>query len=196
MEKMTGDTSIISQFLDLAGVIIVVIDSSQKVSYINKKGCEVLGYAEDDILGKNWFDTFLPEKIGNDIKTVFGKLMGGEIEIAEYFDNVIRTKGGDEKIIAWHNTVLRNDAGTIIGTLSFGEDITERRRAEDKREKLIQELQDKVIELKSLKMKIPICSWDKKDMKGVIEKHFNHIAKEGRCPDCLKALKMLSKRKE
>ena len=59
---MAANTGEISQFLDLVGVIIVVIDSDQKVSYINKKGCEILGYEKEDILGKNWFDNFLPYK--------------------------------------------------------------------------------------------------------------------------------------
>jgi PAS domain S-box-containing protein len=35
------------------------------------------------------------------------------------------------KLIAWHNTILRDDDGFIEGTLSSGEDITDRRRAEN-----------------------------------------------------------------
>ena len=33
-------------------------------------------------------------------------------------------------MIAWHNTLLRDGAGNIMGTLSSGEDITDRKRAE------------------------------------------------------------------
>jgi len=72
---MMTHTPEISQILDLVGGIIVVIDSGQNITYINKKGCEILGYEKGDIIGKNWFDTFLPERIRNDIKTVFRKLM-------------------------------------------------------------------------------------------------------------------------
>ncbi len=190
---MAANTSEISRFLDLVGVIIVVIDSDQKVSYVNKKGCEILGYEKEDILGKNWFDNFLPEKIRKDLKTVFNKLMDGEIELAEYFDNVVLTKAGQERIIGWHNTVLKNDAGTIIGTLSLGEDITERRRTD---EKIIQELQDRVTELKSMKMKIPICSLDKEDLREAINKHYRHISIEGKCSECLHILKMASQIKK
>lgn len=186
---MAANTSKISQLLDHVGLIIIVIDSDQKVSYINKKGCEILGQKKEDILGKNWFDNFLPEKIRGDIKMVFSKMMGAEIELAEYFDNVVLAKGGQEKIIGWHNTLLKDDAGTIIGTLSLGEDITERRRTDEKREVLIQELQDRVSELKSMKMKIPICSWNKEDMRASIKKHYHLISKEGKCSECLHVLK-------
>lgn len=185
---MAANTEI-SQLLDLVRLIIVVIDSEQKVSYINKKGCEILGYTREDILGKNWFDNFLPENLRDDIKMVYSKLMNADIELAEYFDNVVLAKDGREIIIGWHNTLLRNDAGTIIGTLSLGEDITDRRRTEEKREVLIRELQDKVSELKSMKMKIPICSWNKENMQEAIKQHYHHISMEGKCPECLHVLR-------
>lgn len=187
---MAANTTAISQLLDQVNLIIVFIDSDQKVSYINKKGCEILGYEKEDILGKNWFDNFLPEKIREDIKTVFAKLMGGVTELAEYFDNVVLAKANQQKVIGWHNTLLKNDAGSIIGTLSFGEDITERRRSDEEREVLIQELQGRVSELKSMKMKIPICSWNSKDMQEAIKKHYRNITLEGKCVECLHILKM------
>jgi len=40
----------LQKYLEIAGVILVVIDSNQKVSLINKKGCEVLGYEQQEIL--------------------------------------------------------------------------------------------------------------------------------------------------
>ena len=185
---MVANTEI-SQLLDLVRLIVVVIDSEQKVSYINKKGCEILGHTKEDILGKNWFDNFLPEKLREDIKMVFSKLMSADIELAEYFDNVVLAKDGQEKIIGWHNALLKNDADKIIGTLSLGEDITDRRRTEEKREVLIRELQDRVSELKSMKMKIPICSWNKENMQEAIKQHYHHITKEGKCSECLHVLK-------
>jgi PAS domain S-box-containing protein len=190
---MATNTTEISQYLDYLGVIIVVIDPDQKVSYINKKGCEILGYEKEDILGKNWFDNFLPEKIREDIKTVFDKLIGQEIELAEYFDNVVLTKDGRERVIGWHNLILKNDAGTIVGILSWGEDITQRRRDDEKRETIVQELEDRVTELKSIKMKLPICALDKNDLKEAMNKHYSHISTAGSCPECLRILKIARK---
>jgi PAS domain-containing protein len=44
------------------------------------------------------------------------------------FENPILTKDGEERTISWSNNDILQD-GVIAGTLSFGIDITERRRA-------------------------------------------------------------------
>jgi len=124
------------KYLEVAGVIFVVIGPDQTVRLINRKGCEVLGYDEDEIIGKNWFDAFIPEPVRETTRTVFNKLMAGEIETVEDFENPVLTRSGEVKIIAWHNTVLTNEDGAIIGTLSSGEDITARRQAEEKLDRL------------------------------------------------------------
>ncbi len=63
------------------------------------------------------------------VKGVFNKLMKGAIEPVEYHENPIIDKNGREHEIAWHNTVIKDEKGDIIGTFSSGEDITERKRA-------------------------------------------------------------------
>lgn len=50
-------------YLDIAGVMIVVIDVWQTIHMINKKGCEILGYTEKEIIGKNWFDNVIPDRL-------------------------------------------------------------------------------------------------------------------------------------
>ncbi len=119
------------KYLDLVGVIIVAIDADQKVNLINKKGCQILGYKESEIVGKNWFDHFIPEGIRDTVKEAFVKLMAGEIEAVEHFENPVLAKSGEERVIAWHNAVLKDEKGHITGTLSSGEDITERQRNEE-----------------------------------------------------------------
>ncbi len=119
------------KYLDIAGAMIVILDSSGKVNLVNKKGCQVLGYNEQNIVKKNWFDHFIPEKNREDIKTVFNQLMKGDIELVENYENSVLTKSGEERIIAWHNSILLDDNGKPVGTLSSGEDITERVRAQE-----------------------------------------------------------------
>ncbi|GAI74382.1 unnamed protein product, partial [marine sediment metagenome] len=50
------------KYLDVAGVMLVAIDVEGRVGLVNKKGCEILGYEEEEIIGKKWFDNFLPER--------------------------------------------------------------------------------------------------------------------------------------
>ena len=56
--------------------------------------------------------------------------MAGDIEPVKYFENYVVTKGGELRLIAWYDTLVTDHDGSIVGTLSSGEDITERRRME------------------------------------------------------------------
>ncbi|MCP4591227.1 MAG: PAS domain S-box protein, partial [bacterium] len=130
-EELRGERDRAQNYLDVAGVMFVAIDEHQRVTLINRKGCEILGLSEGEIIGANWFETFLPERDKQTVKDVFAQLIAGEVAPAEYFENPVVTKDGQERLIAWHNTMLRNAAGRIVGTLGSGEDITERKRAEE-----------------------------------------------------------------
>jgi len=119
-------------YLDIAEVMILVIGENEEVNLINKKGCKILEYKHDEIIGRNWFEHFLPEEIREKTKAVYRKLMRGEINAVEYHENNILTKSGKERLIAWHNSVLANKSGHIIGTVSSGIDITEQKQAEER----------------------------------------------------------------
>ena len=119
-------------YLDIAGVIFMVLNKKGEITLINKKGCEVLEYDEEELIGKNWFLTCLPDDIKNEVYDVFTKLMHGEIKATEFYENPILTKSGKEKIIAWHNTYFYDNDRNIDGTLSSGEDITHRKKTEQK----------------------------------------------------------------
>lgn len=129
--KLREERNKAQQYLNIAGVIIVAIDERGKVSLINKKGCDVLGYKENEIIGKNWFDLCVPEIDRKARKETFARVMAGEEEEAEDYENTILTQAGEERIIAWHNTSLIDETGRIIGTLSSGEDITLRKQTEE-----------------------------------------------------------------
>jgi len=131
-QLLRKERDISQKYLDVAGVVLIAIDPEQRVGFINKKGCEILGYKEGEILAKNWFDNFLPGRVRQEVKTVFERMIAGEVEAPEYYENPILTKSGEERLIAWHNTILRDEKGNVIATLSSGEDITERNRAEQK----------------------------------------------------------------
>ncbi len=120
------------EYLDLAGVVFVGLDRDGCVTLINRKGCELLGGSEGDITGKNWFDTFVPERNRQQVREVFDGLVSGEDarELPDY-ENEILTLRGERKVLEWHNAVERDAEGHVVGTMSSGIDITERKRAED-----------------------------------------------------------------
>jgi len=129
-EALRKEKDKIQTYLDIAGVMFVALDTEQKVTLINQKGCEILGYSQEEIMGINWFEQFVPESEKETIRTIFVSLMRDELNNFEYLENTIQTKQGKKRIIAWHNTLLKDDEGNIIGTLASGEDITQRKQAE------------------------------------------------------------------
>jgi len=122
---MTNDLlSRTQDYLDIAGVIIVVIRPDETVELINKRGCEVLGYSKDQIEGQKWFDQFVPHDEREESRRFFMQMLSNNDQPIEYFENAILTKSNDVRIIQWHNAYLRNDQGEVVAILSSGEDTT------------------------------------------------------------------------
>ena len=129
--ELVAEKELLQKYLDMAGVIIVVINADQTVALINAKGCEILGYDEREILGRSWFECFLPDRVRGEVEAVFSRLMAGDLQPAERFQNPVLARNGEERIIAWRNGVLRDDQGRICATISSGEDVTENLRLEE-----------------------------------------------------------------
>ncbi len=130
VESLRRERDLAQKYLDIAGVMLVALDNEGRVDMINKRGCKILGGNEAEILGTSWFERFIPSEAREKVWLTFKELLAGRVEPVEYFENCIVTRTGEKRDMAWYNTILRNDRGEIIGTLSSGEDITERKRAE------------------------------------------------------------------
>ncbi|MBI5522723.1 MAG: PAS domain S-box protein [Desulfarculus sp.] len=127
--------------LDIAGVMIVALDTAGRVILANNKCCQVLGYDEKEIVGQNWFDNFLPVAVREQVKEVFRKLVDGGLELVEQYENPVLTKSGEERLVAWRNAYFLDEQGRLQGALSSGEDITDRRREEKERRSLEAQIQ-------------------------------------------------------
>lgn len=118
-------------FLDVVNVIIVALDKNGSIQFINRRGLEMLGYTSGDLTGQNWFECCIPEESRPLLKTVFKQIISGTGVFHDQFESDIITKTGERRIIAWKNTVLKDHACLPYASLSSGEDITERKRAEE-----------------------------------------------------------------
>ncbi|MCG6922603.1 MAG: PAS domain S-box protein [Acidobacteria bacterium] len=119
-------------YLDVAAVAILVLDREGRVGLINRRGCEILGLEPRRVLGRPWVDSFVSESHRERTRHRLGQLIRGELapDPRRTFENRIVTSAGDERLVAWHNTVLRDSGGSIRATVSSGEDITEQRKIE------------------------------------------------------------------
>ena len=129
----------LQSYLDLSGVLMVTLDKKGDILLINKKLQDVLGYKIGDLIGKNWFKTCIPQNNREEVYKIFKGLIQGELESNQYYVNPILTKGGQERIVSWHNSILYDEEKAIIGILGSGEDITDLITAEKKYRDLYEE---------------------------------------------------------
>jgi PAS domain S-box-containing protein len=193
-EALREERNVLQNYLDIAGVIIVALKRDQTVAMINRKGEAVLGRPRSEIIGRNWLDIALPEDQREPTRSMFQRLLEQGLSPAvEAYENTLVAGSGERRLFAWHNTILCDEAGKVIGTLSSGEDITERKKYESDRELLIQDLRTVLERVKMLSGLLPICSSCKKvrDDKGYwsqvetyIEDHSNAHFTHGICPEC------------
>jgi len=128
--QILAEKNKLHEYLDIAGVILVVIDNNGIVKMINKKGCEVLGYKEKDILGKSWIDKFIPQYMKANIAEIHRNNVFDSSKYQEEVENPIVNSKGEERMIHWKNTIIMDADGIIIGSLSSGDDVTDKRKME------------------------------------------------------------------
>ncbi len=119
-----------ANYLDNAAVMTLVLDEQGTVLLINRMGCEVLGRPTEDIIGRNWFTSFLPDRLRDGVRQVHDRMIAGDTEPVASFENPVINAKGEERLISWRNSVLRNGKSNIIATLRSGVDITDERNAE------------------------------------------------------------------
>jgi PAS domain S-box-containing protein len=116
--------------LDLSGVMFVAIASDERVALVNRMACQVLECREEEAVGANWFDLFVPGEVRTEVRATFHRILSGELEPLEFYENEVLTRGGDRRVIAWHNALVRDPSGRVVATLSSGLDLTAQRLAE------------------------------------------------------------------
>jgi PAS domain S-box-containing protein len=109
---------------ETVNLIVLALDANGRVEYVNPFFLELTGYTREEAFGSDWFERFLPEAQREAMTGVFHELVEGDRH--PHYENVIVTKAGEERLISWHNTVLHDAQNRPIGTLSVGEDITQR----------------------------------------------------------------------
>lgn len=118
------------QYIDNANIILIALDKKGIVTMINKKGCQILEYDLNYILGKNWFSNFIPKNERTKLSNKFAIIVNGGRNTLINTDNLILTKPGKRRLISWNNTLIKDKNGETISVICSGLDITEVRKVE------------------------------------------------------------------
>jgi PAS domain S-box-containing protein len=107
-----------------AQVIVLVLDPLGRIVSINPYMEKLSGYRQDEVVGKDWFDTFLPKTEQARIRALFETALRGSRTIGNV--NPIQTRDGRQRLIEWYDTELYDSQGNSLGLLAIGTDVTEK----------------------------------------------------------------------
>ena len=105
------------RYLDLAGTIILALDTSLHVTMINQKGCELLGFAKEEIVGKNWIDSFVVQENQDAAKERLTSLLYKGHNSDSYCKFQIKNSSGESKLVLCHDTALKSQVGDVTAIL-------------------------------------------------------------------------------
>jgi len=197
---------IFESMIQHCAVAIFAIDTSHKVIHWNR-ACEALtGVAAADILGTtdHWKPFYDHERPCLSDFLIRGQMDAMPEHYEIYGPSVLLSDGlhaegwypdvgGKERYIIFDAAPIHNKAGDLVAAIETLQDITQRKRIEEEREKLNVELKEALDKIRTLSGLIPICAGCKKirDDKGYwnqleeyLEEHSDAVFSHGLCPEC------------
>jgi PAS domain S-box-containing protein len=112
-------------------LVSLILSTDATIKFCNQYLLDLTGYTYDEVIGKNWFDLFIKDENSIDIKHLFTNSIVNN-DIALQHENEIKAKNGQSLMISWNKTYLKDINGNITGIASIGEDITERKKIEER----------------------------------------------------------------
>jgi PAS domain S-box-containing protein len=139
--------------LEAVRSVAVCLDTAGCITFVNDFTLELTGWRRDEVMGTDWFQRFVPRE--ESITALFHEQIArGEDPL--HHENDILTRSGERRRIRFDSTILHDDAETVIGTASIGQDVTEQVRAA--------QLKSELIAMASHELRTPLTS-----LRGAIE---------------------------
>jgi PAS domain S-box-containing protein len=132
--------------VDTLGNILVVLDCSGSIVRFNKAAEKLTGWRSGELVGKPIWEHLIPPEAMERVRQVFRDLCNGEIRIAGRHQNEWLTRDGSRRLLDWHNTILKDDAGLVSHVIAIGYDITEIKATEAALERHREHLEELVAE--------------------------------------------------
>ena len=108
-------------------LVSAILDVFGNITFANEYLLKLTGWRAEEVVGRNWFDVFIPADA--EVRRVLFQGIG-EGSVPLQYENEILTRTGERRLIAWSNALLHDSHGSIEGIAGIGVDITERKRGE------------------------------------------------------------------
>ena len=131
-KTITKEQEKLQYYFDTIPSIILLLDKNCNIEMVNDFACKLYGYKKDEMIGKDFFLNFIPERLIEKTTLLFQTIMDSDLgEDKKYVENWALCKDGSEKLIAWKNSLVYDEDGNIIGGISTGDDITKEARKKE-----------------------------------------------------------------
>jgi len=192
LQKVTVSKDYVDNIIKSLMDTLIVTSPWKSILLANNAALTLLGYEERDLLGR-------PVGMIFGDGPVSGARIIDEIASKGFVSNIetcYLTKNGDKVPMLFSGSEIRVK-NKVYGIVCAAKDITERKRSEEERERLIAKLKDALAKVRTLSDMLPICTSCKKirDDKGYwtqvevyISAHSDTEFSHGICPECAKKL--------
>ncbi len=182
------------EFVEGTDDFVAQVDGKGRLTYINDKAEKVFGLSKEKCIGSYAFDFIHPDDRER-TKLAFNEWIQQRISYTTFENRQVNQTTGEVYHMHWSINFHYDKTGNITNINSIARDLTERKQAEEEREKLINELQNALAQVKTLRGMLPICSHCKniRDDKGYwnkiesyIHQHSDAEFSHSVCPECAK----------
>lgn len=127
-EQLRKERDFSRNLIDTAHAVILLLDPLARIERFNPYLEQLSGYSLDEVAGRDWFATFIPQADREPLQESFHRMLTGQPVINLIHPLVTRT--GQPRLITWSGRRLLNHEGEVIGILMVGNDVTELKDAE------------------------------------------------------------------
>jgi diguanylate cyclase (GGDEF)-like protein/PAS domain S-box-containing protein len=129
--ELAGERNRVAHYLDVVGSMVFTLNAAGKVDMVNRTACRVLGYAEEELLGRDWVDAMVPLAHRDEIRDCLYLVLSGQVEEEDERTFQVTTREGFQRMVQWQSQVLTTEGGLPVGMLLSGTDVTEQRAIEE-----------------------------------------------------------------
>jgi PAS domain S-box-containing protein len=178
-------------FCENAHDLIQCVGTEGQLLYVNRAWRENLEYTPEEVKQLKIWNVISPE-CRDHCAEAFQRIMQGES--LSNVQVIFQTKSGQPVYLEGCATLCA-EPGFPVHTRGIFRNITERKKMEEAREKLIAELKQALAEIRTLQGLLPICAWCKKvrndqdfwlSVEEYLSRHTDVQITHGICPTCLR----------
>lgn len=153
-EVVRQEKDFADRLLDMAQVIVLVLDGEGRIIRLNRMCEAITGYALDDVKNRPFWEVFPAPEEMDVVQEAFLDLIAGDFSQSWQIDWV--TRYGARRLIAWSNTAFPREDGSVEYVIGTGIDISEQREVAKRLQRLTGKLEQQIQEQQEFPRKVQV----------------------------------------